>query len=62
LSGREDRIIPMRTSAGIARLYGARHEIFTQGHWLIAASVVDQVAGTALRWLEATVPAKSPVL
>jgi pimeloyl-ACP methyl ester carboxylesterase len=62
LSGREERVIPMRTSAAIARLYGARHEIFTQGHWLIAASLVDQVAGTALRWLEATVPAEARVL
>src|ERR1051326_4402508 len=62
LSGREERVIPMRTSAAIAHLYGARHEIFTQGHWLIAASLADQVAGTALRWLEATVPAESPVL
>jgi len=61
LSGREERIIPMRTSAAIARLYGARHLIFTQGHWLIAASLLDQVAGTALRWIEATVPAEAPV-
>jgi hypothetical protein len=30
----------------------AHHEIFTQGHWLIAASLAEQIAGAALRWLE----------
>jgi pimeloyl-ACP methyl ester carboxylesterase len=52
LSGRDDRVIPNRTSAAIAKLHGARHEIFTQGHWLIAASLAEQIAGAALRWLE----------
>ncbi|MBV8824007.1 MAG: alpha/beta hydrolase [Hyphomicrobiales bacterium] len=52
LSGRDDRVIPNRTSAAIAKLHGARHEIFTQGHWLIAASLAEQVAGAALRWLD----------
>jgi pimeloyl-ACP methyl ester carboxylesterase len=54
LSGRDDRVIPNRTSAAIAKLHRARHEIFTQGHWLIAASLAEQIAGAALRWLEET--------
>ena len=54
LSGRDDRVIPNRTSAAIAKLHGARQEIFTQGHWLIAPSLTEQIAGAALRWLEQT--------
>jgi uncharacterized membrane protein YhhN len=54
LSGRDDRVIPNRTSAAIAKLHRARHEIFTQGHWLIAASLAEQIAGAALRWLDET--------
>jgi pimeloyl-ACP methyl ester carboxylesterase len=52
LSGSADRIVPSRTSAAIARLYGAQHEVFDRGHWLIAPSAGQEVAGRTLAWLE----------
>jgi len=52
LSGAADRIISNRTSKAIARFYGARHEVFNRGHWLIASSAQQQVAGSVLHWLE----------
>jgi pimeloyl-ACP methyl ester carboxylesterase len=51
LSGRNDRIIAPRTSAAIARRYRADHEIFDHGHWLIAPSMRDRVAGTVVDWM-----------
>ncbi len=51
-SGDCDRVVTQRTSQAIARIYGARHEIFHCGHWLIAPSAAPEVAGCALRWLE----------
>jgi pimeloyl-ACP methyl ester carboxylesterase len=52
LSGERDRIISRRKSAAIARHYGARHDVFWHGHWLIAASSARTIAGRALSWLE----------
>jgi hypothetical protein len=52
LSGSADRIVPGRTSAAIARLYGAQHEVFDRGHWLIAPSAGQEVAGRTLARLE----------
>jgi pimeloyl-ACP methyl ester carboxylesterase len=56
LSGERDRIISRATSAAIARHYGARHEVFWHGHWLIAASSARTIAGRALSWLEQVLP------
>jgi pimeloyl-ACP methyl ester carboxylesterase len=54
VSGDADRVISQRTSKDIARHYGAQHVVFSgRGHWLIAASAEQEVAGTVLRWLEA---------
>ena len=52
LSGSADRMISIRTSTAIARYYGARHEIFNHGHYLIAPSLAQQIAGKAIAWLE----------
>jgi pimeloyl-ACP methyl ester carboxylesterase len=52
LSGSADRLVPAHTSAAIARLYGARHEVFDRGHWLIAPSAEAEVASRTLRWLD----------
>jgi hypothetical protein len=53
LSGGVDRIIPARTSEALVRFYSAAHRPFAaRGHWLIAASGVDDVAAAALRWLD----------
>jgi pimeloyl-ACP methyl ester carboxylesterase len=53
LSGSADRLIANRTSRALARLYGARHAVFGgRGHWLIAASAEQEVAGTVLSWLK----------
>jgi hypothetical protein len=52
LSGSADRIISSRTSAAIARLYGAQQIVFDRGHWLIAPSAEEEVAGVVLEWLE----------
>lgn len=54
LSGTLDRIISPRTSAAIAHHYGASHEVFNRGHWLIASSARDQVTGRVVRWLDQT--------
>jgi pimeloyl-ACP methyl ester carboxylesterase len=57
LSGGEDLIISSRTSKAIARYYGAPHETFPRrGHWLIASSAEQEVAGRVVRWLEEYVP------
>jgi pimeloyl-ACP methyl ester carboxylesterase len=52
LAGRADRIISSRTSEAIARHCQATYETFEHGHWLIAPSARDQVAGRVLRWIE----------
>jgi pimeloyl-ACP methyl ester carboxylesterase len=52
VSGGEDRIISRRTARFVAERYSADHIIFnTRGHWLIASSGVEEVAGSILRWL-----------
>jgi pimeloyl-ACP methyl ester carboxylesterase len=51
LSGNLDRIIARGMSAAIARRHRAEHVAFDRGHWLIAPSAADEVAGRALRWL-----------
>lgn len=55
LSGRKDRMISNRDTHAVARFYGARHEVFNRGHWLIAPSAQAEVAGSVLRWLETSV-------
>ena len=52
LSGNNDRIISRGMSAAIARRYRAEHVTFDRGHWLIAPSAADEVAGRTLQWLE----------
>lgn len=52
VSGTADRIISSKTSSAIARLYGAQHEVFDRGHWLIASSARSEVAGRVLRWVQ----------
>jgi pimeloyl-ACP methyl ester carboxylesterase len=53
LSGGEDRIISSRTSKAIARFYRARHDMFARrGHWLIAPSAGQEVAGSVMRWVQ----------
>jgi len=56
ISGTADRLISSRTSDALARHYGAQHEIFARGHWLIAPSMHQEVAGRVLSWLAATLP------
>lgn len=52
LSGTDDRLISIRTLRAIARKYSARHEEFAgRGHWLIAPSAEQEVAGRLLAWL-----------
>jgi pimeloyl-ACP methyl ester carboxylesterase len=52
LNGNQDRIISRSTSAAIARHYRAEHVAFDRGHWLIARSAADEIAGRAMQWLE----------
>jgi pimeloyl-ACP methyl ester carboxylesterase len=52
VSGDHDRIISSSISARIANLYGAEHQRLARGHWLIAPSARDEVAGPVLRWLD----------
>ena len=57
LHGDRDRLIPHAVARGIAAKHGAALEIIRgQGHWLIAPSLVDAVAGHALGWMEGHPP------
>jgi len=52
VSGGVDRNVSAQLSRAIAARYGATHRIFPQrGHWLIAESGVEEVAGCVLEWL-----------
>jgi pimeloyl-ACP methyl ester carboxylesterase len=52
VSGGEDRIISRSDASFVAERYAADHIIFnTRGHWLIASSAVEEIAGSILRWL-----------
>ena len=58
ISGDEDGVIPDRTSSTIARFYAARHmRLPGHGHWLIAGSRADEVAGAVSGWLTTVAPA-----
>ena len=53
LSGGADRNVSARISRSITKRYDATHHVFPErGHWLIAPSGVDEVAGVVLRWLQ----------
>lgn len=53
LSGGLDRIISRRLARSIAARYRAEHRVFqARGHWLIAPSAVQKVAGMTLQWLQ----------
>jgi pimeloyl-ACP methyl ester carboxylesterase len=53
VSGLDDRIVSAKIAALIARVLRARHEMFSaRGHWLIAPSTTEQIAGAVLRWLD----------
>ena len=60
LSGNQDRIIARGMSAAIARRHRAEHVAFDRGHWLIAPSAADEVAGRALRWLGGALGERGP--
>jgi pimeloyl-ACP methyl ester carboxylesterase len=52
VSGGEDRIISPRAARALAAGYSAEHIIFNaRGHWLIAPSATEEVAGSIGRWL-----------
>lgn len=51
--GDRDRLIPTAVAEGIAGKHGADIAVIPgQGHWLIAPSLTDDVAGRILRWLQ----------
>lgn len=53
LSGGSDRNVSNGISRAIAKRYDADHQVFPErGHWLIAESGVEEVAGAALAWLQ----------
>lgn len=53
VSGGADRIVSDVASRRLAAFYGAEHVIIPgQGHWLIAGSLAETVAGAVLAWLE----------
>jgi pimeloyl-ACP methyl ester carboxylesterase len=48
----DDRMIPRRASDAVALRHKARHIVLDgRGHWLIAESGIDPVAGLVLDWL-----------
>jgi pimeloyl-ACP methyl ester carboxylesterase len=51
--GDADRLIPLATARGIADKHSAPLVVIPgHGHWLIAPSLVNDVAGQALAWIE----------
>jgi pimeloyl-ACP methyl ester carboxylesterase len=53
VSGAADRIVSDAASRRLAAFYGAEHIVVPgQGHWLIAGSLAESVAGAVLEWLE----------
>ena len=55
--GDADRLIPLSVARGIAKKHQAPLTVIPgQGHWLIAPSLVEEVAGQALTWIEKDVP------
>jgi pimeloyl-ACP methyl ester carboxylesterase len=52
LHGDADRLVPLAVARGIAGKHGAPIAVIPgQGHWLIAPSLVDEVAGRVLTWI-----------
>lgn len=52
VSGTADRNVSNRASRQIARRYGAQHVAFPgMPHWIVAESLVDEVAPVVLAWL-----------
>lgn len=50
--GERDRLIPLAVAEGIAGKHGADFAVIAgAGHWLIAPSLADRVAGEVLGWL-----------
>ena len=51
--GDADRLIPLSTARGIAKKHQAPLTVIPgQGHWLIAPSLIDDVAAKVLAWIE----------
>lgn len=56
VSGAQDRNVSARTSRSIAARYDAHHDVHpTAPHWIIANSLVDQIAPAVLRWIDENV-------
>jgi len=54
LHGDADRLIPLAVARGIADKHGAPLAVIPgQGHWLIAPSLAEDVAGRVLAWIAA---------
>jgi pimeloyl-ACP methyl ester carboxylesterase len=55
VSASEDRNVSARASRRIAARYGADHQVHSGApHWIIADSLLDDVAGGVFDWLDAT--------
>jgi alpha-beta hydrolase superfamily lysophospholipase len=53
ISGARDRIVARRVANAIAAHYGADHHVLEgRGHWLLARTELESVAGLVLEWLE----------
>lgn len=58
VSGTDDRNVSSRTSRAVARRYGAEHQIHDGlPHWIVAESLLEQVAPPVLAWLDDTLGA-----
>jgi pimeloyl-ACP methyl ester carboxylesterase len=61
LHGDRDRLVPLAVARGIADKHGAALAVIPgHGHWLIAPSLTDDVAGRVLRWIAELSPNRTP--
>lgn len=55
VSGTDDRNVSNATSRALARRYGAEHQVHDGlPHWIVAESLIEQVAPPVLVWLDDT--------
>lgn len=57
VSGTADRNVSLGAQKRLAKRYSAEHQIYPgKPHWIVADSLVEEIAPPVLDWLDATVP------
>lgn len=60
VSGDADRNVSLAAQKKLAKRYSATHHIYPgKPHWIVADSLIDEIAPPVLDWLEAAVPVET---